>query len=316
MAEPQDGKPARYRSQRKAPAAASTQQTTADEGIGRSRSRYHKTRPGASHTQENQPHSESTNEAPIFPTRSRSTRGSRGRDASRDIEAGALDSGDDGYGSMRSQHKSLEQSKSPPREDIMARARAQAPTQIRAKVENFIPDQEEGEVSAEETAGCFGIFGRKNKKKTSRNAAAKPLNPRPAVSQSDGPPVIRPGGRGIVPMTDAPLSALNGAQEGSRSVRIECNGKPFNLPVGPTTSAADLIASAANCLTEPIDLKTDVLLEKFTSKVDVTRPLRRYEYVFDVMNSWDEDGVNSLQIVPGRVLTSNPSNLSLANVPR
>ncbi|KAG9594371.1 hypothetical protein KCU97_g5691, partial [Aureobasidium melanogenum] len=316
MAEPQDGKPARYRSQRKAPAAASTPQTTADEGIGRSRSRYHKTRPGAPHTQEQQPHSEPTNEAPIFPTRSRSTRGSRGRDASRDVEAGALDSGDDGYASMRSQQKSLEQSKSPPREDIMARARAQAPTQIRAKVENFIPDQEDGEVSAEETAGCFGIFGRKNKKSTSRTAAAKPLNPRPAVSQSDGPPVIRPGGRGIVPMTDAPLSALSGAQEGSRSVRIECNGKPFNLPVGPTTSAADLIASAANCLSEPIDLKTDVLLEKFTSKVDVTRPLRRYEYVFDVMNSWDEDGVNSLQIVPGRVLTSNPSNLSLANVPR
>lgn len=224
MAEPQDGKPARYRSQRKAP-VTSTPQTTADEGIGRSRSRYHKTRPGAPHAQE-QPHSEPTNDAPIFPTRSRSTRGSRGRDGSRDAEAGALDSGDDGYGSMRSQYKSLEQSKSPPREDFMARARAQAPTQIRAKVENFIPDQEEGEVSAEETAGCFGIFGRKKKKNqnSTRNAVAKPLNSRPAVSQSDGPTGIRPGGRGIVPMTDAPISALNGAQEGSRvsNIRLVC----------------------------------------------------------------------------------------------
>jgi hypothetical protein len=99
-------------------------------------------------------------------------------------------------------------------------------------------------------------------------------------------------------------------------VRVECNGQAINLPVEHTTSAADLIASAANCLSEPIDLKTSVLLETFTSKVDVTRPLRRYEYVFDVMNSWDDDLSNSLQIVPARVLTSNASNLSLANVPR
>jgi hypothetical protein len=99
-------------------------------------------------------------------------------------------------------------------------------------------------------------------------------------------------------------------------VRIECNGQSIEFPVEHTTSAADLIASAANCLSEPIDFKTSVLLETFTSKVDVTRPLRRYEYVFDVMNSWDDDLSNSLQIVPARVLTSNASNLSLANVPR
>ncbi|KAI4731933.1 hypothetical protein E4T49_00056 [Aureobasidium sp. EXF-10728] len=312
MADTMDAKPARYRSQRK-PAVASTPQTTQDAGIGRSRSRYHKTRPAAAHTQEHSPVPEPTHDAPILPTRSRSTRDSRGRDASRDAEAGAFDSGDDGYGSMRSQPKSLEQSKPPPREDIMAIARAQAPTQIRAKVENYIPDQEEGEVSAEETAGCFGMFGRKKKK---TKTAATPLNARPAVTKPDEPPVIRPGGRGIVPMTDAPLSALNGAPEGSRRVRVECNGKFIDLPVEPTTSAADLIASAANCLSEPIDLKSSVLLESFTSKVDVTRPLRRYEYVFDVMNSWDEDRSNSLQIVPARVLSSNSSNLSLANVPR
>lgn len=34
------------------------------------------------------------------------------------------------------------------------------------------------------------------------------------------------------------------------------------------------------------------------------------------MNSWDDDSSGSLQIVPPRVLTSNASNLSLANVPR
>jgi hypothetical protein len=99
-------------------------------------------------------------------------------------------------------------------------------------------------------------------------------------------------------------------------VRVECNGQGIDLPVEHTTSAADLIASAANCLSGPIDLKTSVLLESFTAKVDVTRPLRRYEYVFDVMNSWDDDLSGSLQIVPAGVLSSNASNLSLANVPR
>ena len=222
MSDNPDGKPARYRSQRKAPATSNAQtttpQTTTDAGIGRSRSRYHKTRPGAAHAQEQQAHAEPTREPAIFPTRTRSTRGSRGRDSSRDAEASAFDSADDGYGSMRSQQKSLEQAKVDLREDPMALARAQAPTHIRAKVVDFIPPQEEGDVSADETAGCFGLFGRKKKKKKnqSRNTAEKPLNARPATTRSTEPPVIRPGGGGIVPMTDAPLSAPNGAPETKR----------------------------------------------------------------------------------------------------
>lgn len=223
MSDNPEGKPARYRSQRKAPGTSNTPtttaQTTTDAGIGRSRSRYHKTRPGAAHTQEQQAHAEATKEPAIFPTRTRSTRGSRGRDSSRDAEAGAFDSGDDGYGSMRSQQKSLEQAKADLRDDPMALARAQAPTHIRAKVVDFIPPQEEGDVSAEETAGCFGLFGRKKKKSQSRNTAEKSLNTRPATTRSTEPPVIRPGGGGIVPMTDAPLSAPNGASEMRRVSR-------------------------------------------------------------------------------------------------
>ncbi|KAI4744511.1 hypothetical protein E4T50_05121 [Aureobasidium sp. EXF-12298] len=267
-------------------------------------------------TQEGLPARYRSQQPNIFPTRTRSTRGSRGRNSSRDAAAGAFDSGDDGYGSMRSQQKSLDRAKDSLGEDPYALANAQAPKQIRATREGYIPPQEEGDVSAEETAGCFSFFGRKKKKTPTRKTAEKPLNARPAASTAKEPPVIRPGGGGIVPMTDAPLSAPNGAPEAGRRVRVECNGKGINLPVEHTTSAADLIASASNCLSEPIDLKTSVLLENFTSKVDVTRPLRRYEYVFDVMNSWDDDHSGSLQIVPARVLTSNASNLSLANVPR
>jgi hypothetical protein len=220
MADTQEGKPARYRSQRKPPpvtstTATTTPQTTTDPAIGRSRSRYHKTRPGAPHAQEEQEAPlESTKEPAIFPTRTRSTRDSRRRNASRDADPGALDSGDDGYGSMRSQPKSLEQAKASLKDDPMAVARAYAPTQIRAKREDYIPPQEEGDVSAEDTAGCFGLFGRKKKKKdTNQDASKKSANYRPATTKSQEPPVIRPGGGGIVPMTDAPLSAPNGASE-------------------------------------------------------------------------------------------------------
>jgi hypothetical protein len=218
MADTQEGKPARYRSQRKppAPSATTTPQTTTDAGIGRSRSRYHKTRPGAANSQEQHAPSASANEPDMFPTRTRSTRGSRNRNASRDAEAGAFDSGDDGYSSMRSQHKSSEHAKSSLKDDPMAFAMAQAPTTIRAKTENYIPLQEKGDVSAEETAGCFGLFNRKKKKNLSRNPAKQPLNARPAATKSTEPPVIRPGGGGIVPMTDAPLSAANGPQDAKR----------------------------------------------------------------------------------------------------
>jgi len=324
MADNQDTKPARYRSQRKAQ-TASAQQTTADSGLGRSRSRYHHNRPNAAQSQE-QALAEATNEQAIHPSRSRSTR--RRFDAS----AGSADDDEEPqYGSMRSSHhKSLEQSESPREMDPMAYARAQAPTQIRAKAEAYIPDLQAGDVSAEETAGCFGgLFGRKKKRKNKAGKAAKtPLAPRPASNKSGEPPTVRPGGGGIVPMTDAPLSAANVQGRVSctkqvprtkanhrQRVTIECNGKSINLPVTPTTSASDLIASAANIMSEKIDLRKSVLLENFHS-VGITRPLRRYEHVKDVMNSWDEDRANSLMIVPANAIDADPSNLSAANAPR
>ncbi|THY98167.1 hypothetical protein D6C95_04790 [Aureobasidium pullulans] len=312
MADNQDTKPARYRSQRKAP-ATSTPQTTTDSGLGRSRSRYHHNRQNAAQSQE-QPLAEATKEQTIYPSRSRSTR--RRFETETGATAGSADDDDDRqYGSMRSSHhKSLEQSDSPHEVDPMAYAMAQAPTRIRAKAEAYIPDQEAGDVSAEETAGCFGgLFGRKKKKKNKANKAAKtPLAPRPATNKSGEPPTVKPGGGGIVPMTDAPLSAANVQ---GRRVTIECNGKSINLPVTPTTSASDLIASAANIMSENIDLRKSVLLENFHS-VGITRPLRRYEHVKDVMNSWDEDRANSLMIVPENAIEADPMNLSAANAPR
>ncbi|KAL2010735.1 hypothetical protein VTN00DRAFT_6542 [Thermoascus crustaceus] len=112
----------------------------------------------------------------------------------------------------------------------------------------------------------------------------------------DMPPArtIQPGGGGIVPGIDAPKSAVNA---GERRVLVQCAESSINLPVTPTTKAQDLIYSAVNCLSEEIDPKKSVLLESFT-QLGIERPLRRYEHVRDVMNSWDYDGQNSLIVVP------------------
>ncbi|KAI9667166.1 MAG: hypothetical protein M1831_001343 [Alyxoria varia] len=93
---------------------------------------------------------------------------------------------------------------------------------------------------------------------------------------------------------DAPVSAVN---SGERHVTIEGNQSATYLPVTPKTTPVDLIQSASNTLGEPINVSASVLLENF-GKVGVQRPLRKYEHVRDVMNSWDDDRQNSLILLP------------------
>lgn len=75
----------------------------------------------------------------------------------------------------------------------------------------------------------------------------------------------------------------------------------------------DLISSAANVFAQSVDMRDSVLLEYFSS-VGVQRPLRRFERVREVMNSWEDDNANSLQIVPSRLADVNPTTLSASSV--
>ena len=97
-------------------------------------------------------------------------------------------------------------------------------------------------------------------------------------------------------------------------VLIECNRSSMLFPVDPTTTAAELLASAANCFSDEIDPKISVLMESF-GKVGVQRPLRRYEHVRDVMNSWDDDDADSLLIMPASKCGSEPRLLHASDVP-
>jgi len=95
---------------------------------------------------------------------------------------------------------------------------------------------------------------------------------------------------------------------------VECNQSHILLPVTPTTTPLDLIRSASTCLSEPINVKSAVLLESF-AKVGVQRPLRNYEHVRDVMNSWDDDKQNALIIVDSTTSDINQLELLASQVP-
>lgn len=159
----------------------------------------------------------------------------------------------------------------------------------------------------ESNAGCFGMFKRK------RGEAAPPLEKRNISKPApyEEPPTIKPGGGGVVPGTDAPISAVNA---GDRQVLVECGKSKILFPVTPSTTSVDIIRSASVCMAERIDPKSAVLIESFGS-VGIQRPLRRYEHVRDVMNSWDSDRQNNLILVdPGT--GSSEAELSVAGAPK
>ncbi|KAI9846346.1 MAG: hypothetical protein M1837_004199 [Sclerophora amabilis] len=112
---------------------------------------------------------------------------------------------------------------------------------------------------------------------------------------------IEPGGGGIVPGIDAPISAVNA---GERRVKIKYNDNFINLAVLPETTSTDLIYSAAGDLGEPIQPEASVLLESFT-QLGLERPIRRYEHVRDILNCWDRDTQNGLILVPSTELTDD-----------
>ncbi|KAF2179865.1 hypothetical protein K469DRAFT_594470 [Zopfia rhizophila CBS 207.26] len=163
--------------------------------------------------------------------------------------------------------------------------------------------------------GGFGLFRRrKDDWPGSLEGPANTGRPRQATSSSNENreyDTIRPGGGGAVLGIDAPISAVNA---GDRRVMVVCNKSHIFLPVTPTTTPLDLIKSASNCLTEPIDVRTAVILESF-QKVGLQRPLRNYEHVRDIMNSWDEDKQNDLMIVDSASNRIDQQDLLASQVP-
>jgi hypothetical protein len=108
---------------------------------------------------------------------------------------------------------------------------------------------------------------------------------------------------------DAPISAVNA---GDRRVEVKCNEAIITLPVTPTTTVKDLLNSASVVMSEQIDPVTAVIVEAFTY-LGLERPLRRYERVRDVMNSWDTDSQHHLVIMAAE--NCSAVGLELRNAP-
>ncbi|BDD56282.1 hypothetical protein MAP00_001755 [Monascus purpureus] len=117
-----------------------------------------------------------------------------------------------------------------------------------------------------------------------------------AITKHGGPGanLIEVGGGGIGPGVDAPVSAINA---GDRRVCVQYSDSSILLPVTPSTHAKRLLSSAANFLGSGINPENFIIMESF-SQFALERPLRRYEHIRDVMNSWTSDQDNSLIIVP------------------
>ena len=159
----------------------------------------------------------------------------------------------------------------------------------------------------DDRGGCFGLFKRK-RDQTGPTSEKTPIA-RPS-RVNNGPRTIKAGGGGVVPATDIPESAVNAS---NRHVTVRFDGHERSFPVTQLTTPVDIIKSAATIFSSPMNVKSVVLLEYFRT-VGVQRPLRRYERIRDVLNSWDNDRENSLLLVDPGTGTSEVE-LSLAGVP-
>ncbi len=98
----------------------------------------------------------------------------------------------------------------------------------------------------------------------------------------------------VTPAFDAPISAVNA---GERRVMVKYEQSVMSIPVTPSTTPTDIIRSVAEQISKSLSPKATVVLESF-KQLGLERPLRRYEHVRDVMNSWDNDTQNTLVIIP------------------
>ncbi|KAH0548546.1 hypothetical protein GP486_007909, partial [Trichoglossum hirsutum] len=76
----------------------------------------------------------------------------------------------------------------------------------------------------------------------------------------------------------------------------------------------DLIRAAAGLLSQKVDPEASILLESF-NQLGLERPIRKYEHVRDVMNSWDRDTQMGLILVPS-VNNGKDEDLESSCVPK
>ncbi|KAI4282938.1 MAG: hypothetical protein L6R38_002557 [Xanthoria sp. 2 TBL-2021] len=130
-------------------------------------------------------------------------------------------------------------------------------------------------------------------------------------SMISNPIAIDPKNHLALPQFDAPKSAVNA---GERTVRVKY--KEFQVPVTvvPSTTPTDVIRSVSDKVATTIDQDSAVMLESF-KQLGLERPLRKYEHIRDVLNSWDNDSQNTL-IIEQSSAGGQDDDLDVKHVPR
>lgn len=93
---------------------------------------------------------------------------------------------------------------------------------------------------------------------------------------------------------DAPVSAINA---GERKVTVEHQRSVLSVPVTNFTTPVHLIRCVGKQLGMSLDPDLHIISESFR-QLGLERPLRSYEHIRDVLNSWDFDAQNALIISP------------------
>lgn len=94
------------------------------------------------------------------------------------------------------------------------------------------------------------------------------------------------------PAFDAPISASNA---GERRVTVRYGEFETSLPVTPSTTPTDIIRVVNDQIPDSINAEKTIVEESYR-QLGLVRPLRKYESVRNVMNSWDNDTHNKLMV--------------------
>ena len=98
------------------------------------------------------------------------------------------------------------------------------------------------------------------------------------------------GATPVKPAFDVPVSAVNA---GERRVAVEHHNMVISVPITPSTTSVDLVREASQQLGMLLDPQVILVLESFR-QLGLQRPLRKYENIRSVLNSWDFDAQNAL----------------------